>query len=257
MPDSFNHPPLGSTPPAGSPADALAPDPAFREVLIARVVDGRAAAADWRSLEQLALTDPAVWRDLAHSQRDQALLERVVGRAAARAEAFDLPAPNPIHHTPPHHAGRDLAHPAHRFRRAVAWMGWAAAACLALAYAGSFNNQGILDANQATVVPSMKMPSIDQLVATPQDALDLYLDKGARAGRVVRELPTRVFVEATPAADGGYEVLFLRQILERTHVPDLYRLSTDEAGRPAPIPVTVAPAPAAPPPSDGGGWPSL
>ena len=46
------------------------------------------------------------------------------------------------------------------------------------------------------------------------------------------EMPTRVLVESRPADGGnGYEVLYLRQVLERTVVPDLYRFDgRDERG---------------------------
>ena len=40
----------------------------------------------------------------------------------------------------------------------------------------------------------------------------------------------------------GYEVVYVRQILERTVVKDLYRLGADEAGEPRPVRVEIRPA---------------
>ena len=47
-------------------------------------------------------------------------------------------------------------------------------------------------------------------------------------------MPERVLIETRPSETGrGYELLYLRQILERTVVPDLYKFyGQDEMGRP-------------------------
>jgi hypothetical protein len=66
------------------------------------------------------------------------------------------------------------------------------------------------------------------------DALSLYLERGRDEGLVVEERPDLVVVGSRPAEDGGgYEVLYVRQILERTIVPEVYVPSgRDEDGRP-------------------------
>jgi hypothetical protein len=61
---------------------------------------------------------------------------------------------------------------------------------------------------------------------------------GKQSGRVLGEVP--VLCESKPAATGqGFEVVYVRQILERAEVHDLYRFSVDEAGNPLPVRVTV------------------
>ena len=53
-------------------------------------------------------------------------------------------------------------------------------------------------------------------------------------------MPRKILMEAQPAADGnGYEVVYIRQILERARVNDIYRFSQDETGRATPVPVQI------------------
>jgi hypothetical protein len=47
---------------------------------------------------------------------------------------------------------------------------------------------------------------------------------------VLGELPERVVIEAVPLGDGSVEVRFVRQIMERAVVHDLYRVGEDEVG---------------------------
>ena len=62
--------------------------------------------------------------------------------------------------------------------------------------------------------------------------------RGKEEGRVIGELPDRVLVNSTEAPDGkGYEVVFVRQIMEKTRVDDLYKVSSDEGGNPHPVKV--------------------
>ena len=71
---------------------------------------------------------------------------------------------------------------------------------------------------------------------TAADAFQAYLERGQEAGRVVGEMPAKVLLEAQPSAQGsGYEVLYLRQIMERAVVSDLYEFGVDERGRPVPV----------------------
>ena len=77
---------------------------------------------------------------------------------------------------------------------------------------------------------------------TPDDAVQAYLDLGARSGNVIGELPGRVAVRTEPVvlSDGqrAVKVIYLRQFAEQAIVTDLARLATDEAGRPIAIPAT-------------------
>ena len=69
--------------------------------------------------------------------------------------------------------------------------------------------------------------------APPADILQAYLERGRQENLVIAEVPERILIKTRPAAGQGYELLFVRQILERAVVPDLYRFDAqDETGRP-------------------------
>jgi hypothetical protein len=66
------------------------------------------------------------------------------------------------------------------------------------------------------------------------ESMRSLLDRGRDGGLVLGEIPERVLIDARPAADGrGYELLYLRQFLEQSIVPDLYvPAGQDEQGKP-------------------------
>jgi hypothetical protein len=187
---------------------------------MSRVVDGAAGPADWDALEALALTDSTVWRELALAQRADQLLKAAVREAAAPREHVELP---PL----------GAAHAEHRLkfrlRQVATWGGWAAAAAVTLAFLG-FGQVGGPGVQPASIVPTIT--SADQ-------ALDKYLDLGKKEGRVIGELPDRVMVNATKLPDGHMQVVFVRQIVEKTEVRGLSQPSTSEAGQRVLTPVEV------------------
>lgn len=185
------------------------------DILISRVVDGEASDADWAELSRLAGEQPGLWRVLAEAQHEQAdLIEQVAG-AIAVAETVEAPVRQ--------HMVRSLTH---RTRVAAAWGGWIAAG-LALAWTGT-HRAPIDNAPQAGILN----------VGTPSEALGTYLDRGRQAGQVIGELPQKILVQSSPASDGnGYEIMYIRQILERAVVSDMYRFDQDEIGRVVPVPV--------------------
>ncbi|MCC6675913.1 MAG: hypothetical protein IT436_02100 [Phycisphaerales bacterium] len=195
-----------------------------RDLLISRVVDCRASAEDWSALDRLARGDDSVWRELARAQREHALLSGAVLDEVASADSVGLPE---------HHAASFRL--TSRIRAAGAWGGWAAAAAVALAWMGGLPAGGPgqpgAAGNQASVLP----------FSNASDALNAYLDLGKKDGRVIQQLPGKVLLDdPQPAADGqGYEVIFIRQIVERERVPDLYRFSRDETGGLTAVPVQV------------------
>lgn len=195
------------------------------DILISKVVDGAANAGDWTDLERAASERPAVWRELALAQRDQALLVLAVGREVSCAERVDAPQPS-------------TASPAHRLRRFGVWGGWAVAATLALAYVTpGVGGRGSAGMNQAGLVPDLGVLK-DKLSA--DQAWEVYEAAGKREQRVLGELPERLLVDATPAPDGhGVQVIFIRQIKERVTLPQLLKESCDEMGRPTAAPVQV------------------
>jgi hypothetical protein len=67
---------------------------------------------------------------------------------------------------------------------------------------------------------------------TSEQARAAYLEKGMQDGSVLGEMPTKVLVRGVPAQAGqGYDVVFIRQIVEQARVDDLMRFTQDEAGQ--------------------------
>ncbi|MFG0242680.1 MAG: hypothetical protein ACF8R9_07855 [Phycisphaerales bacterium JB054] len=194
-----------------------------RDILITRVLDGEATPEDWAAFRAMAALDQAVWADLADAQQDRADLASAVADAIAIADRVEAP----VHR----HAGEQLNA---RIRTGAAWLGWVAAAMVAVAgftgRLGAPATQGGagLGAQQAGLFP----------ISSPEDAMQLYLDKGQQAGSVLGEVPDRVLLSSAPAADGnGYEVVFLRQIIERQRVKTLYQLGENEVGQAVAVPI--------------------
>lgn len=194
------------------------------DILIGRVVDQEATAADWAALEAIATTDRALWSRLAAAQRDHDALRSAFERnAESVADTIEIP-------------GR-AAHAMDAMSiRVRAWSGWAAAAVLALAWAGAAGF-GLLSGDRASSIQHAGLVSS----LTPDEALDQYLTAGQAQGRVLGELP-KVMIESRPLEEGQrVEVLFIRQIYERAVVTELYSHGQDDLGRAVYTPVTTPP----------------
>lgn len=178
-----------------------------RDLLISRVIDGAATPEDWSALRAIAADDPSVWSDLADSQQDFADLVGALDDELAPAMGVEAP----VHARYEHQLDN-------RLRRVGSWGGWAAAAAVALAWTlGPFQVQ-TGPGETITAGPNPNMYRVD----SPEDALDLYVNKGAESGQVVAEMPAKIILEARPNTEGtGYEVLYYRQILERAFIPDV------------------------------------
>lgn len=199
------------------------------DMLISRAIDGDATAGEWDELTALADSDPAVWRTLARSLREHQAFSRAVNAGVAVADAIEMPATRPAAMIEVREAHR---HPV--LARIGGWSGWAVAAVFTIAWVA-----GVLNLVQSQTPPQdggpAQVANTAQLVGSnASELLDAYLDKGRQEKSVIAELPERVLLETRPIADGGgYELLYLRQILERSVVPDLYQVhSQDEMGRP-------------------------
>lgn len=191
--------------------------PVDRDILLARVIDGEASSEDWAAVKALAERDPTIWSDLAGAQQDHAELTSAVAAAIRVADEVELPIRE--------HAAQSMVH---RLRLAGAWGGWLAAAALLLAWGTGWTGSTPqhTPSNQANILP---------LGATADDALQAYLDRGAAIGRVVGEVPELVLRESRPLPNGaGIEIYYVRQIIERAVVSDLYRASQTEEGRVVP-----------------------
>lgn len=202
-----------------------------RDVLISRVIDGVATQPEWAALEELAAADTGVWRELALAQRDAARLALAVGNAVAPAEHCELP----------DHAPLRLEEAHVRFARtARTWLGWAAAAVIAAAFL-VVNRGGPIGPADAPITAGLS----GGIAQAPDEHLARYISAGQQAGTVLGEVPQKVLLEAQPVVmEGGrqaFEVVFVRQIVERSRVDDLYTFSTrfNELGQPT----TVKPQP--------------
>jgi len=195
-----------------------------KDILISRVVDGVAGAGDWVELDMLGAADSSLWRELAQAQRDKQLLDSAVGEAISIADVVALPK-------------SEWSELGDRRLRVPQWAGWAAAAVLAIAMFVMPRNgtQTSPNGNAAGLFPPAQVEEL-----TPDAALNSYLAKGKDEGRVIRQLPDFVVLESAPAADGrGYDVVYLRQIVERARVESVNSYQVDDAGRKLPLPVKV------------------
>lgn len=206
------------------------------DVLMSRAVDGEATAGDWSELSTLAGADGGVWRELAERQRDQAALSRAVQVALVAADRVDLPRQAAVSDQSGRVPAIEIVRG--RSRMISTWGGWAAAAAIVAAVALA-PRVGI-NTGAAPRVPTAG-PTNTAGFADPAAALRAYLDKGQAAGTVVGEVPTRVLVDSKPIDGGGYEITYLRQIIERARVPELYQVGTDDLGRAVPVRASVDP----------------
>ena len=136
------------------------------DLLLARILDRRAAPADWDAFATLALARPEGWPQLLLALRAEQGLLRGTEAELAVAERVELPAgtaaetapraQTAAHGTPAGAVAPVTALPAGGARRP--WVGWAAATVLALAWAGSAWRQPVAS------VPAMT-PAAGQLVA--------------------------------------------------------------------------------------------
>lgn len=196
-------------------------DPDRQDLLISRAVDGVAAAEDWAELERAGAADPSVWQRLGSAVRDQSALSAAVEERIGAADSVELPGA--------------LVRAQYEFRvRLRSWSGWAAAAVIGLSWLGAAN-WITLDALPSAGVQSASLGA----ALTPDEVLDQYRTTGLEEGRYLGELPM-VMVETRPTPDGaGMEVIYLRQLLERAVVGELYELGMDEQGQPAALPVST------------------
>jgi hypothetical protein len=192
-----------------------------REVVIARVVDGVASSADWDALRQLAASDAGVWAEIAEEQTLRRALEGLVDGACAVSERVALPMER---------AGSGSR------RWTLAAGGWLAAAAIAVTAL-------TLDTRRVNVTApgpaSSAQAGLLAPVSTAAEAFSKYLELGKASGQVLGELPTSQVIERTPRPDGqGYDVVYVRGILERTHVDEVFRTARDDSGRVLVVPTS-------------------
>ncbi|UCD75353.1 MAG: hypothetical protein JSV91_00240 [Phycisphaerales bacterium] len=202
----------------------------YEQQLISRVVEGGGTDGEWAEVVALAERDPRRWRELAETQRDHAVLARLVEREVSLADYVDAP----VELMGEASGGRSRAavdgplvetEPLARIGR---FSGWAVAALIALVWVISVGLpdrvRPVGDLQTAGIIP----------VANATEAWNAYLQKGRESGSVVRELPERVLLDSRTLPGGdGFELLYLRQVVERTTVPYLdYVREQEGAGQP-------------------------
>lgn len=194
------------------------------DILISRVIDRRATPEDWARLESLASRNSSVWNELALSIKLDQALGAEVSREASRCEHINITVERVVKH-----AG-EFKRSGINARRIGSWAGWVAAAVLVM-----FSLRG----SERDV--ARRESSVAGISGSPRELLSRYLSSGQRDGSVVGEVPEKVLLNTAPAEDGGTYVIFIRQIVEKVKVDDLYRISTDESGRQLPIRIPEAP----------------
>ena len=190
------------------------------EAVISRLADGAGSPEDWREFRTLADRDPTLWRELAEWQHDHAELAAQVNAAVAVADQVEVDI-----------QGEMTRRLAERIKVVATWGGWATAAAIVLAWGLDLRTPtGPVSRgpDQSTLIPQIRH-------TTANEDFNDYLSKGKEAGFVVGEVPTRVVVEARHTKS-GYEVLYLRQVLERRRIDGLQTLATDEWGNQVPVP---------------------
>ncbi|MEY3142006.1 MAG: hypothetical protein RLY21_499 [Planctomycetota bacterium] len=181
------------------------------DILLSRAVAGdREALAAVRAR---AASEPAILEELAMWQADELRMARVARELESVADRTELPPAKP--------AGER------------AWrlgLGWAVAAVIALAWISQ------------TVFPRSAEPVRANVAgfpgfATADDAFDAYVDK-ARADGVIygNVAPPAIIGSRELGGDEGFEIIVVRQVVERRRVPEMFRLvPVDESGVLAPV----------------------
>lgn len=210
--------------------DELLPDSA-RDLLISRVIDGRASSKDWDRFRAFAAHEPAIWCELADTQsQHEAVRDQLAGDLAI-VEGVSLPG-GPIN---------DI-HTRQRLSIVGKWGGWAAAAALLVVWSlgnPTLESSGGSNSDNIPLQTGSMVPGIGLLDAEPEQAFEQYLSAGQKSGRVIAEMPEQVVVETRPMPDGTIEVLYLRQIIERRLIDQAYRQVRDDAGNTLAVPVRV------------------
>jgi len=203
-------------------------DMSDRDVLRSLGVGGEATGLQWAQIVEEAQADHAYALRFVRESRDQAGLAAMVARAADVARSVELPECEAVE------AAAAAGEPTHTgsaggARLFVGWAGWLVAACLLVAWV----QFGPRHPEHQTRTQSASMSTVPG--TTADEALRAYIERGRAEDRHIEEVPHRLLIDARPLDGGaGTEVLYLRQFVERTVVPDLYRLGgQNELGQPS------------------------
>lgn len=225
------------------PGAALSPEDRA-SVLLTRVIDGEALAADWNEMAEFARLHPGiwdgVWSRLAAMQADREALSMVLADAVRVAEGVELPGPGAGDAGEVDAVQGPFAIRREPLRRGVrAWGGWAAAAAVVAVWFFGGLGDG-LPLGDRWPGGQGSEGAVQSASMDPADLFERYLEAGRREGTVLGELnePEVISAEPTPSGD-RLEILILRSIVERRLVDELERVRHDELGRPTVVTVPV------------------
>jgi len=208
-------------------------DPLVRgELLLCRLVDGEASEHDWEDFRTIAGRGAGgLWRALAEAQRDQAVLSAAVADSVRLAERVGLP------------GERRRGHGESVITRIAPWAGWAAAACAGIIWSvGMFAPRPSVSGGGGALVDGADAPGGSIRLVSSEDALSEYKRLGKEAGVVVGEIPERIVISTTPRADGrGYDITYIRQIVEQRTVTDVFSVGERESGERVLVPTSMTP----------------
>ena len=184
-----------------------APDNSFtsdQDLLLVRAVAGDLDALD--EIRQQGAADPQLIDELAMWQFDElrlARLGRQLDACADRAEISDE----------------------RRFFGRSPRLGWAVAAAIAIAWIG----QAFLPRSPEQRV---SVAGIGGAMESADDAFDKYIERAREEGLVRGDVAPPTLVGSRELGDGrGFEVIVVRQIIERRIAPEMYRAArTGESG---------------------------
>ena len=180
------------------------------DLLLSRAVAGdRAALAEVRAR---GASDAAILDELALWQADELRLARVARELHSTADRIEAPRPSSF---------------AHRW----AGLGWAVAAMVAIAWA----LQAFVP--RSTTEPRASVAGVAPAFASSDEAFDAYLAKAREDGVVVGDVEPPTLLRSRELGDGrGFEVVIVRQVIERRVSPEIYRVAPmGETGQLRPI----------------------
>ncbi|MDY7108486.1 MAG: hypothetical protein SYC29_07595 [Planctomycetota bacterium] len=195
----MNHAPSNAPPDDPRPEDISELD-----LLINRIIDGEAGEADRRRFDELARSEPDLWRRVALRQQDAILLTEQMGEATAGATGTELP--------------RRWLMP-RRLSWPLALAGWAAVIIVAVTWSLSALVDRELAPRNSTPMPVQNAP------LTAEEHLQRYLE----APYVLADLQPDV-LEVDQLSDGRVAVRFVRRIEEIAFLDPQLQLPVDEEG---------------------------
>ena len=149
-------------------------------------------------------------------QADELRLSRAARELESIADRAELPPPGGVRGRP--------------WRIGI---GWAVAAVIALAWI----SQSVLPRTQQQARENVAGFDGFQGFATADDAFDAYVSKARADGMIYGDVaPPAIIGSRELGGAEGFEILVVRQIVERRRVPELYKLvPVDETGALAPV----------------------